>query len=548
MSKSGSGIQSNELGKTFGRKEYNVIEGEDKKSFYILTALIFVALLSLSLAKSSLDYLDVTMNSPFTSWLTVEMSNASNYDKYDKVDRTFEEWVREERFGIDSKTGTYKSLWNVYPSEGGNLKSAFTRTFSYYDDSLLLAGILDERNVIEQYTEREWPGRREMKNGVIITKSFLDELGFDLSDIDNSADSIRPSLFVEYNFAFSLKLLAVVQSLPQQGELLCEHTLLKGIEGGITDKSTSLRVFNTDETNLIDLYFYSDEPVEDDFVQAFSEELSALAILADNEIVSLDIIEEEKSLGFNYRIKVILNEKYSDVLGLFKELNRKLRNFESFEKYKISNCILDIKESYVSPIKNIHKDRSKFVGREFSSLSVKFNSLDSIEAFQNSLESRHQVELDMDQIISKKNFNVISLISKLLVFVIVLLSVFAVTFYLYNMLRSHLEKIKSNLGTILAFGVSKKYLQKVYMVIVFKLLSKAILWTMISLTIIQMLFNFLPLDDGSVVKSIMSYYSLWSNWWIYGAVFILACVTYFFFRRILVNFLSVSPGDLIYNR
>jgi len=121
--------------------------------------------------------------------------------------------------------------------------------------------------------------------------------------------------------------------------------------------------------------------------------------------------------------------------------------------------------------------------------------------------------------------------------------------FISNVLSRHLDKIKNNIGTFKAFGISNKALLKIYFTLT--------LWFIISSMIISFListaFGYLGGIRGGLalvnatIEPGERYFDMF-NYWLLASTLIIILVTmtviYFTANKILKR----TPGDLIYNR
>ena len=115
--------------------------------------------------------------------------------------------------------------------------------------------------------------------------------------------------------------------------------------------------------------------------------------------------------------------------------------------------------------------------------------------------------------------------------------------FIINLLSSYFQKVKRNLGTFKAFGVSNRDLISIYMLIIFSMISIAVV---IAFSATMMIEQILPIV-GVLKEGEYDYLQLWrTNTFVSILVIITASVytVYVVMHRLL----KATPGDLIYDR
>lgn len=187
--------------------------------------------------------------------------------------------------------------------------------------------------------------------------------------------------------------------------------------------------------------------------------------------------------------------------------------------------------------------------KNFDHLSVNFTSLDHIRQFQDYFSRRFNIQIDMAQIEAKENYNFVSKLTQIISLILIAFSVLSISLFIYNVLTRHLDKIKMNIGTFKAFGLSNLELKQIYFNIILFFVGSTVLvslivsWLFGTLRGLRLILSLLSrrLEEGE------SYFSLWNFWTLLSLVLILgvsALVSHYSIKRIM----NETPGDLIYNR
>ena len=181
-----------------------------------------------------------------------------------------------------------------------------------------------------------------------------------------------------------------------------------------------------------------------------------------------------------------------------------------------------------------HAERGSF-------LSVEFRSLKHIREFE-SFAKRNGIQLEMEQVHSKENFNAVTVMAGILSAAMVIFSIVCIIMFMVNMLQSYFQKVKRNIGTFKAFGMNGTELIQVYVLILVMIVFASVVLALFITWCIQ---GLLPVMG--VVKDGFNYLSLWNTTTYIATIVIFVC-TVFTVIIVMTRLLSQTPGDLIYDR
>ena len=175
-------------------------------------------------------------------------------------------------------------------------------------------------------------------------------------------------------------------------------------------------------------------------------------------------------------------------------------------------------------------------------ISLTFQNLDNIRAFEDFAKTEYQIQIDMSQVASKENFNAVTVMAAILSGAMVIFSLVCIIMFLVNMLQSYFQKVKRNIGTFKAFGMNAKELIQTYVLILVMIVCSAVIMALLITWCIQGLLPIIGIEkDG------FNYLSLW-NTTTYVATAIVVVSTIFTVSIVMSRMLSKTPGDLIYDR
>ena len=118
-------------------------------------------------------------------------------------------------------------------------------------------------------------------------------------------------------------------------------------------------------------------------------------------------------------------------------------------------------------------------------------------------------------------------------------SILSIWLFINSLLKVHLERIKPNLGTFKAFGLSNQFLTNAYLRIIIAFISKAS-----GLAIVGIISVFLI--DWLITGGQTNFD--FNNKWILFAVLALVFISLLFSKRTIDKILEETPGNLIYGR
>ena len=181
--------------------------------------------------------------------------------------------------------------------------------------------------------------------------------------------------------------------------------------------------------------------------------------------------------------------------------------------------------------------------QQYSFLSLNFASLDSIRAFDEFVKKEYSVQVEMSQVESKENFNAVSVMANILSWAMIVFAIVCIIIFLVNMLQSYFQKVKRNLGTFKAFGISSSELTSVYVWIILAIIVTAIILALTITWIAQYGLHILGImKDGT-----FDYLSLkGTNTFLAIAIIIVA--TLVTVKLVMNQLMKQTPGDLIYDR
>jgi ABC-type antimicrobial peptide transport system permease subunit len=293
-------------------------------------------------------------------------------------------------------------------------------------------------------------------------------------------------------------------------------------------------IFNPHEDKKLLLYTTDDSLKVYDFRDTL--EVYFLEILKMNTAINVQKNTNTYRGGYNIVVSfwpgpdnIRLVDSYYSKLeesGLFKEIKEPVRlfNYES-RKYRIDD-----------------------VGR-YENIAVNFRNLDKVRLFAKYLKERYELQIDIAQVNAKENYNFITKLTRIISLILIGFSILSVCLFVSNLLKRHLESIKMNIGTLKAFGLSNRLLQKIYVKLVFRFVSLSIMVSFILAWIMGFLglFRGVLYLFGDNIEKGENYFKLFDTWTVI-AVFLILTISTLVIIKTAKKILQKTPGDLIYNR
>jgi len=517
------GIRS-DAEKLFYNNEYRALAWRTSTTFWWLLLILLFMFLALGFAFGSWQNLQKRMRDPFTNWVSMDIIGA-NERQTPLIQQEFDDSDQCEAYNLKNMS-QYHEFWidiwhhdfNPYRTPPDSLLFRLTgRTISPEEE--ILQSILDPKsgNVVVNHLIEDEQGQYVLQDcDLILEADKLSLLGYnDLSALKNVP--------LEY---FGVPMLArvgaVVNDLPSQYNFICTPRFHNIFEHQITrEQGLEYRCRNLIKSNRVEGTVY----------QAIISQVSvgnatqAARQFFGRRLTSFDAHQPQEYPGYSaihYSLHFSSNQQpdeneWKNFLHTLRSGQIEISDFAYMES-GTDKCNTVSAPNYVA---------------------FNFKDLYRIRAFRDHLKKKYAVEIDMDQVETKDNFSRVTLLTIVVCVALTLLGVFCVLLYVNNLLESHLQEIKPNLGTFQAFGLSERFLSKLYRQIIFVFLASA--------SIGALFIAFLVDRIEEIINGKNSYFTVFS--WVIPvallAVFVFSIGwTWLTIRRTVGD----TPGNLIYGR
>ena len=567
--------------KLFLEKEGKVLYGKSKVNLTILITIVSLTLLSIGFANGTLKYLNDKLNDPFVNWLTVGIpwskSNASLVSEM--IDKLNGEEVKNQ-YMIDTVTAYKENMLPFYDPKSKDFEYIKGRLIS--SDDPIIKDLLGKENKIS--------GDANFKNdkdlGIVVTESMLRRLNYDLDTkviyMDNSDIDSTQGTNIKFKVPIPVK--AVIKEIPGRNNYLITTFFYQSYinhETCVFDfkEQTKRIIFFVEDKNLAKEFGKEIEKLKPTFnlVENIShsamnksngsesEDAGESDIVkgespgASNDETSADEKEGPLQVSVNWENECeIMNAKGFEVSVEFSAkphnyattelVFKKIAQSEFYKKNE--NKIIRIFDFGIAP------DPEVEFHNDYLCINFRKNGLDSVESFskyvlknlngENVKEEINIIAVDSGAVKEKKNFNYIAKMTLLISLLLIVFSILAISLFISNLLKTHLNKVKMNLGTFKAFGLSDKESINIYLRIMLNFIFTGIVFSLVIAyalgKIIEKVFSsYLNIEDQTAYFRL---FDVRTYLLLFIIISVATVVSYFNIKKIL----SKTPGDLIYNR
>lgn len=517
----------NEYLKLLIKRESSEVLGKRFANLWLLSLVLFATFVSIAFSNGSLKYLSYKMNDPFTNW--VNISNGYGSSQFSRFQSAIEDPEIQQHYCF-SDVQADKQFSLSFIGKDGRIHYLQNRFFGSLNSALVQA-ILGEDNVVGNSAVLTDKLKYESV-GFIITEDVLHQLNYteenipayiDFLSASQGADTLGVEIIEKYFAAAPMPILGVVKRLPGNVDMIASRYFYEQYN----NERYPFDLNNLDYQKS--LLFFVDSSVSQDELKATIVNVAPDSLKRKISIFDGDEAYSQLASWKNGKIYSV----YIDDINLLP-----VQAVQDIAKGVIDhyNGSVDIKRLY-------DYNGSEHTLSEYDFLSVNFNSLDSIRAFEAFAKQNFNVLIEMSQVNAKENFNSVSIMANILSWAMIVFSMICIIMFIINMLQSYFQKVKRNIGTFKAFGISSIALVNVYSFIIVMIVLVAIILAFSLSWIVQ---EILPLI-GFVKDGEFNYLSLWSMKTAWAIVIVISS-TMLTVKIVMSRLLRSTPGDLIYDR
>lgn len=515
---------SNDFFKLFLVKEGKELAGRRAKNIFSLFAILLATFLSVGFGRGGLDYLKIKMDDPFQNWLTIPIPYYSNIAKdYNEIldNDSIKKYYKFR------KIIPFSVFFNYFYDIHGNIVQAEGRTIE--KSSNLLEKILSKEFIIEGVGYDSIANYFGDQNiGLLVCKDYLEKLGY--------YHDFPPFLYLVYaldnntDLRVPIPVVSVVKQLPGMVSIMATPLFFQEI---YMNQNYACNISDSSHQKYLRYFIPANENAEH-----WNAKISSLLNHKWPGIVKVALVHEYKATMKNGEyVHIDIGQKYINNGILANDADNYLKSLQEFSR----NHFTRLYDYNFQSLKKAEIKQDYF--------SVYFNELDSISQFAQYLQNKAKLKVEMSQIEAKKNFDFVSKLTLIISLFLIIFSILSVSMFLNNLIKSHFERIKKNIGTFKAFGLGNKALLITYALISFSfvtiaaVLSFGLAFLLGSVGTIKILLGLLGLN----LEKGYLYFNLITNESLFAVLIIIALSTFTVIFR-LIKMLKQSPGDLIYER
>lgn len=528
------------------RRESRVVLGRKAVNLWLLVIVLTATFMAIAFSKGSISYLEEKMNDPFTMWVGVNLHKAGvSNESIGKLKGILGEDSIRQRFLFDNVQAESDSHYKLV-TKSGKFKPCDIHIYQNLTNDLVKSILADDNVVAGKSIVADSLSEESM--GIILTLERLQELGYDKDSVPSfvslyaksyGADSLGFDMLDAQGYTRApLPLLAVVRRLPLNSNVVASKYLKKQMEDGG-------QTFNMNKKEYAEeLYFFVPKEIESEFVLEKVREIlpdtlrgKVEGVYRSEEPVQNKLRSWEK--GSVYRL-------YYDALTSFVDI----KNIEKCVQSRYAaQGVVRVYSYSDSKQQEFEESMGVDTYEDDDYLSAHFYSLDSIDSYERfvkdvtSSEDKPGLQIEMTQVNSKRNFWAVSSMARILTAAMIVFSIISIIVFIINMLQSYFQKVRRNLGTFKAFGISTRELTRVYVVIIVTIVFVALVVALAVTWSAELLL----LVCGLTKEGGASHLVLWNmNTLVAIPIIVLStvCSVLFVMRRQLRQ----TPGNLIYDR
>lgn len=491
------------------KREFNALLGSGSRSFIRLVVLLTAMIAAIGFALGGISILRDRMDDPFTYTLDVPIPIGSQ-DLATSIRDTF--LTRESRdsfFIVDGEFSqvTFEWMYNYQDST-----SNWYRTRSLSMDSKLADRILSDPDIlirrIHPFSIQD-PGSQ---CGVIATEDAIRAIG-----LSTATASYLPFTLGDADpYIIYFPLLAIVKRLPDKCDIAVPDPLALLLRSD-HDASGFLSIHERNQ----DIILLVEEKIDS---QTLDKVFSSL--VTKNKVYHFDL--EELSFDRDTRFK-----KIRITLQLPQSFEEKLQWVDALRKMLPQNRILFTVPTYCRDLTQMDQYQLRR-----HRISFQFSDLSRVREFERKLNISFGLSVDMARIESSRNFSLVTALTWGLGLGMFFFCLLGMVFSMDQLVENHLQRSRTGLGTLAAFGLSGKTMARVFIRAILSFVLLASFCAFLVTCLFKLLLYFFGLSP----------YLILFDYRIFIALFISWVIVYISIKRGIAGHLRKTPGDLVYNR
>ena len=503
-------------------REAKEVLGKNGANLWLLTIVLVATFTSIAFSEGSMIYLKDKMEDPFTNWVDIDIQDKQN--DYNNLRENLESPDIQKRYGFGDVHGDREIYYDMQ-------RDRYLRCRHFANiNSPLIKKILSKDNVVNNCVI-DTTKLSNKSLGLIVTMESLKAMGYSSESIPSyiyykaynpSSDTLGLKLQNDKFLLIPFPVLAVVRRLPGNVDMMSTNYMS---EQPSNDNKYPFD-FTAHESYISELRYFIQDGIDDETLL-----LKIKEAFPDSIARHINIIEEnlEEMLPWCKGKQIKL------------DFGAESPNYTTFQWLEVDKKIQKLCSEWMFVrIYNYETGNCKGIPDKY--LSLAFQNLDSIRAFEEYVKNNYHIQIDMSQIASKENFNAVTVMAAILSGAMVVFSLICIIMFMINMLQSYFQKVSKNIGTFKAFGMNTQELIQTYEIMLLMIVFSAVIMALMITWGIQ---GILPIIG--IEKEGFNYLSLW-NTTTYIAAVVVIVSTIATVSIVMSRMLSRTPGDLIYDR
>ncbi|MFN8697793.1 MAG: ATP-binding cassette domain-containing protein [Flavobacteriales bacterium] len=520
----------------FRSRESHILRGKRFVNLVVIATLLLVTFLSVGFANGSLEYLETKMKNPFVQWMTIKIPSSRaglSGDVGDVINKLNSSEVRSAYY-IQSVSGYSQMMIRVAHNVTGKYTPKRLRTINP-DADRMMGDVFSASNLLRG----DSTGFSSANDfGLVCTARFLSGLGFNedatfVLMVNMVTDTTGNTEYL----LVPVPVRAVVKELPGTFEGLVTPAFYAAY-------FTKIRgPFDIRQAPDVTYFVEGDEARAQEFAEKLKPVLARYSVNG-GEIQVEEPTPHELSYGEGFDVKAVLLglevnpddiQRLADDLAKEEGLIPTDGSVQRIFDFSASGAAVDDRlDSYDAISINLASlDRVRELGEY---IFDEFNTEDDLSL----------IEMDITKVREKENYNFMSKITLVISWLVIIFGSLSIGLFIFNLLKMHLSKVSTTLGTFKAFGLPDRQATGIYFAIIFRFLLIAFVVAAAGAIGLGYALNAL-LHQIFILEFGIDYFLI-NHANTYLTIFIMIAtafgVSWFTIRQIL----NRTPGDLIYRR
>lgn len=506
----------------FYRNETKELLGSRNKNFWLIVVILFFTFLAIGFSSGSLKYLKDKMDDPFVRSINASIPS-SNRKAFGMINQYNSDSLKQ-KYNYDTIVGYNKWTTNFQGDLPESPNPGVDGRSIPFNDPLVNTIINPEINnsIGGSFISAE-------DISIVVTRNFIEKLGC-------SEDPTFVFRKTRNSRLIPIPLRAIVDKLP----------------GDRIDFMTTQHFYNNSR-GLGDKFLFSDNKKLYSYIVIDSLKAEEFRTICENffsgywesggllEPTTIDVFRYQFSYKSVFYLQVSFNNSEEISLEQIDELYAIFRGSDEIKTFVEKNKIKE--QEFIQSYYPNQESRSE---SRWDYIAINFNDLSKVDAFAKKFTEDADIKLEMSKIEQMKNYNFVSKLTGIMSIILIGFSVVMINIFLSNILSTHLNNIKKNIGTFKAFGIDIKriYIGMMYIFVLMPMILSLLLAALAGY--MRMVYHIINLLSPFAIEKDL-YFDLFNSYTLIS-VFVLMIVNYYSFSVIINRIFKQTPGDLIYDR